>query len=185
MKKLIKRSDYYYVVDNKAEIKNVAVSTHVDYGQLIPDRINKIIEDVVYFESGCTGIFEALIEVIATTNPLLPLPQITNASDELEVMVGKEVEVNLYNPIGSNGKVDYTATVCNIIPISKETRCNCGALLLKIGDRCHYCNKETSTNETLLKFPSDNLKRLLGKETLEEVATKSWQKSIEENKPNI
>ena len=81
MKKLIKVSDYYYVVDDKAEIKEgdyyISYSTDpkIICAGLNPPQPN----------SGRAS------KIIATTNFLLPLPQITNASDD---MVGKETSTN-------------------------------------------------------------------------------------------
>lgn len=90
MKKLLKVSDYYYVVDDEAEIKE---------GNYFLDMYNKQ-------ESGiqqCTRTHADIVntkdkgvlcnKIIATTNPSIPLPQITNASDD---MVGKEVEVEIF-----------------------------------------------------------------------------------------
>jgi hypothetical protein len=105
MQKLIKISDYYYVVDNKAEI--------------VPEItwcINKN-EDTLYIPNcGTSSTAEYWNKIIATTNPSLPLPQITNASDD---MVGKEVEVE-FKPLTLIDS--YISEIAILKPISKGLR---------------------------------------------------------------
>lgn len=104
MKKFIKL-DYYYVVDNKTEIKE---------GDWY------IFKNSIY-QSCSNGDKIISYKVIATTNPNLPLPQIANASDEL---VGKEVEVVFYPDYTESPAAFEYGTgkeVCRIKPISKET----------------------------------------------------------------
>jgi hypothetical protein len=190
MKKLIK-TEYYYVVDDKSEIKEGDLFINLDNTIFTCTRenIHVICNTLIYKK------------IIATTNPSLPLSQITNASND---MVGKEVEVKftegwIKTGVYADNGDDYCEPieVAILKPISK---CTTKSFCLDIKENKDACNscvenynakeyselelemieftnsykpvKETSTNETLETSK------------LEEVAEKSWQISIEENKPN-
>lgn len=111
MQKLIKVSDHYYVIDNKIMVGNRIISLNPDdygYIQTMPVFAAQLnLPAISWFKS-----------ILATTNPSLPLPQITNTSDD---MVGKEVEVEIYQGINL---LDEERLLCNIKPISKETSTN-------------------------------------------------------------
>lgn len=155
MKRLIKISDYYYVVDDKAEIKEGdIVLVEIQFNPSLIQTVKKITESRVYYKEGgfdiSPNLGEELPKIIATTNPSLPLPQIINASDD---MIDKEVE------IFNKSYEDHINGLVTLKPISKET----------------------STNKTLLQFPSNNLKELLKEETLEEAA-EEYRKLLGYNK---
>jgi hypothetical protein len=119
MKKLIKISDYYYVVDDEAERKEgdfLQFTVLKDNSPFICKWINdadlcKEYNHGVVVKRHFDILGEKGNKIIATTNHNLLLPQITNASDD---MVGKEVEVKFYPVLNT----------VDIKPISKETSTN-------------------------------------------------------------
>jgi hypothetical protein len=160
MKKLIK-IDYYYVIDDTAEIKEGDYWTSLLQSSNLSKSIH-ICKNIAFNnptflnDKDC----DTEVKVICSTNPNLPLPQITNASDD---MVDKEVEVEFKTievPISSYG-ISYAMgkgepnteekEVAILKPISKET------YSYDEGDRINaefaryetLKFKETSTNETL------------------------------------
>jgi hypothetical protein len=159
MKKLIKISDYRHVIEDKMEIKE---------GDYYICEENKLEDNYIivknYYKNFQFKDLTNVTKIIATTDPSLPLPQITNASDEL---VGKEVEVEFKTievPISSYG-ISYAMgkgepnteekEVAILKPISKETisdeRLNdfTEENLMKglLADEDDFKSKETSTNE--------------------------------------
>lgn len=80
MKKLIKISDYYYVINDKDRIKE---------GDVVYNKHNNSTPNHIHIQKGVHNDISDM-KVIATTSISLPLPQITNASYEL---IDKEVEV--------------------------------------------------------------------------------------------
>ena len=143
MKKLIKISDYYYVIDDKAEIRK--------NDWLIE---NNIYVNKVYSCEGTLLRHDVNLnrdKIICSTNPSLPLPQITNASDEL---VGKEIEVEFIYEIHSY----YRASDTKIDKFKSIQKRDDYAYELELMNfTTHYVDtvilkpisKETSTNETL------------------------------------
>jgi hypothetical protein len=156
---LFKTDEYFYVlkIDNIIPKGKYYYNTgNIDDGE---HNIHIATQDIV--ES------PAELEIIATTNPSLPLPQIANASDDI---VDKEVEVEFTEEYVM-GSLDEPITIAILKPISKETsislvkdcdtcanndggECQFASSLLDDDTRCISYNKwqncnETSTNETL------------------------------------
>ena len=107
MKKLIKISDFYYVIDTEA---------------LIDENDYYLSENLIYkstFEfNGYPRAKKDKVE--ATTNPLIPLPKIIELSDELELLIGKEIKIEIiYNWFKLENKENKKITDIAIIkPIS-------------------------------------------------------------------
>ena len=161
MKKLIKISDYYYVIDDKAEIK---IGTWYQENNHIDEEfgtIRQFLSNDTHNPNVCCAHF------IATTNPSLPLPQITNPNDD---MVGKEVEVDFQDYQLEN----YISEIAIIKPISKETSFNSCAT-------CKYFHTECTERQRKYNATSNNEcweeNKTSTNETLEEVAKLSVDKN--------
>ena len=87
MQKLIKLSNYYYVVDDKAEIKDLG-EYYIDNDE--PNKVVKI-KHKFHLQQVNYGILKSeCAKVIATTNPLLETSMILDIDKEL---IDKEVQV--------------------------------------------------------------------------------------------
>ena len=114
MQKLIKLSNYYYVVDDKAEIKDLG-EYYIDNDE--PNKVVKI-KHKFHLQQVNYGILKSeCAKVIATTNPLVNTFMILDIDKEL---IDKEVQVTFERVY-----FEKESTIIAIIkPISKETSTN-------------------------------------------------------------
>lgn len=93
------------------------------------------------------------IKICCSTNPNIPLPQITNPSDN---MVGKEIEVEIiHNWLELDDKEPSDFAI--IKPISKETSTN--ETLEEVAEQSYskQCNPDTSEYECFFHYTEDLL----------------------------
>lgn len=151
MNTLIKKSDYYYVIDDKSEIKEgdfLQFTVLKDNSPFISKWINdddlcKEYNHGVVIKSHFNILGEKGNKVIATTNPSLPLPQITNVSND---MIGKEVEIEFKSYPDDKDMIKGWKEVI-IKPINKGTSTN-------------ETLEEIAEKLTILNYSNDTLKEL-------------------------